>query len=379
MMLHLSNISGNSEEGKLFPQNHLVSTGQAKGVRVIGRKFIRFDQIRSDASDNPVRLGGTNYSIQNELKFSMMRGIHTSEDLPAVEKIAVPSKHTDGNVKYYVLRDGFTRLEALKELGAKGYWFDIVEFDNELSRISFSLASNNHLPSGSSKDDDIYKSVEHLVASKLLTNDFLTIKEYIMKICGLTPARAHKIADQIGNSTGAKPTVWTWKQSAIKDLSQNHELGIKSHGNYDPKRKMYGWTVLEGYEADAIANAIAKFNADKLDGLGTGQSYFVAHTKLPNSNGDLDEKRKAMKRSFDKRFSDLIALCEHYKETGKIPFELIGFLPQTSDEQALNKLVSLQSLKSKKSKDSNVVEIASYNEKKVDSSLTKALDLSTEN
>lgn len=344
-VLALDAINGSSEIGNSFPQNWRFSL--LNGVRTTGRIFVRLDQIRNNPTDNPVRHGGRNAGLVNELKNSFSRGVLTGAYLPVIEKL--PVAETDEiSTKYYVLRDGFNRIEALQEMGVVEYWFDVVEFgDNNRSatgaRVDFSLSCNNHEPSERSSDKDIHRSVSILLQSGDLENDFNAIKEYIQKISGTNPSRAHRIADAVATDNGIEPPIHTWSPVKIRQ-GFTKKLNVYSHGDYDPENNKFGWTVLEGYESDVIAGAIAKYNSEKSDKITGGQSYFVGHTKLPTSAADLSERRKNMVRTINKKIEDLISVCKYYNETGELPFELIGFLPQTSEEDADKKIIPVSSI-----------------------------------
>jgi hypothetical protein len=344
-VLSLSAINSSPEIGNLFPTNWRFSL--LDGVRTTGRVCVRLDQIRTNAHDNPVREGGRNASLVADLKNSFTRGVLTGAFLPVIEKLAV-AESDEISTKYYVLRDGFNRVEALMELGVTEYWFDVAEFGDDKrsvhgARTDFSLSCNDHAPSEKSSDKDIHRSVSILLKSGDLEQDFLKIKEYIQKITGVSASRAHRIADMAAADNGIDPPIHTWSPVKIKQ-GFTKKLGVYSHGNYDPENNKFGWTVLEGYESDVISGAIAKFNSEKSDKLTGGVSYFVGHTKLPSGTSDLSERRTQMIRTFNKKIDDLIVLCEHYKKTGKIPFELIGFLPQTIEEDADKKIIPVSAI-----------------------------------
>ena len=113
-------------------------------------------------------------------------------------------------------------------------------------------------------------------------------------------------------------------------------LNIVSHGNYDIETQKHGWTCLEGYEADTCMNAIAKYHATK------GESYIVGHTKLPNHKSGLLDRRLKMQETFDEKKEQLISVCEFYNKHGRLPFDLVGFLPQDNNTEPKNEIVKVK-------------------------------------
>jgi hypothetical protein len=346
-LLSLDKLAGTPDEGNLFPINWRFSFVQ--GVNNTGRICIPLDQILFENKFNTVRAGGRDASLVAELQNSFASGVDTTQYLPIIEKLPVPI--VDGNsVKYYVLRDGYNRFETLLLLGVKYYWFDVVEFGDDKrsasgARGDLTLLCNRHHPSRSSTDRDIHLCVSHLVNDNDLENDFLTIKKYIMRYAGATAGRAHRLADVIAKDNGITVPVVTWSSIKLKQ-GVTKRFGVESHGNYDRTRNMFGWTVLEGYEADTISNAIAKYSLESSDtSLNEGKSYIVGHTKLVDSVEELNEKRENIVSTINKKLEDLIAICEYYNKTGKLPFELIGFLPQSSDECTDNKIIPVSAIK----------------------------------
>lgn len=340
----------NGTEGDLFAKNSIIK--KVKGVRLVKRLYICLDEILVNPLDNEVRDGGTNSPHVQELKNDFGRGIRYNEFLPVVEKLPVSKTYNkDNKLKFYALVDGFNRISALMDLGYTHYWFDVVEFGSDdvpapLARYSFAMASNAHSPKLPSSDKDIYNGVARLVADKYIPNDFEKIKEYIKSVSNVTPARAHNIASKVAASTGIIQPIFIWSQTSIK-RNETQAFGAVSHGRYDKEREMFGWTMLEGYHNDTFFNAISKYNEKRNDKVTHGRSYIVGHVKLPDTLYDLDERRKNTADAFDKKVEDLIAVCEYYKVHGKLPFEMIGFLPQTKDEENKGELVPLKQYSSK--------------------------------
>lgn len=297
------------------------------GVKKIDRRFLELTKILANSKDNAVRDGGTDSTLVEDLKTSFLSRILFNEFLPIVEVLPIPKKWDDGEMKHYKVVDGYNRINTLRELGYTHYWFDVVEFDPRqynLARTTLALTSNSHAPSKSSNDKDIFNAVVLLVNGGDLRKDFDVIKNYIKKTCKIRSDRAHKLADKVATHVGAPSRFISWTPAMIKN--DVGALDICSHGNIDMYRSKHGWTTLEGYEPDTIMNAIAAFAKD-----GT-ESYIVGHVKTPDSKNNLLSRRQNMIATFEEKKKAIIKLIEHYNKTGKLPFELIGFLPQDIDE-----------------------------------------------
>lgn len=323
-------------DGNRFYENpSLTST---KGVRKVGRLWLNLKDIRVEPVDNVVRFGGTDSKLVEELKFSFRSSIRYNEFLPIVKKLAVNKPGLDGDVKFYELVDGYNRITALQDLGYTHYWFDVADFghdgvDSVLAQTSLAITMNAPVPKVSSSDKDLFNAVTNLVDKGLIENDFIKIKQYIRDTAKLTPARADKIANQVAKASGAPNIIYIWTGKMIKkDVGT---LGIKSEGKYDSSRGKHGWTSLEGYETEAVFNTLNKLRD-------TGEtSYIVGHTKLPDDNNDLKDRRHNVLKNIEDRRKSLLAFVEYYNKYGRLPFDFIGFLPQDQNEDR-TKLVQIK-------------------------------------
>jgi hypothetical protein len=322
----MANMLVDEQSGNFFVENINLAM---PGVHKIDRRFIELNKILADSKDNAARDGGTDSTLVEDLKNSFSSRILYNDFLPIVEIMAIPKKWDDGEMKHYQLVDGYNRINALRELGYTHYWFDVVEFDVKsynLYRTTLALGSNAHAPSKSSNDKDIFNAVVLLVNGGDLKKDFDVIKNYIKKTCKVRSDRAHKLADKVATHVGAPSRFISWTPAMVKNDVAG--LNIYSHGNLDPVRNKYGWTTLEGYEPDTIMNAIAAFAKD-----GT-ESYIVGHVKTPDSKNNLIRKRMNMVTTLEDKKAAIIRVIEYYNKTGRLPFELIGFLPQDIDESS---------------------------------------------
>ena len=169
-MAILPKLTASSPLGK-FPMNGLLD--ELPGIKFVERMWIDFDNIVVDPDDNPFRAGGNNLTNQNNLRLSLANGVYDTENLPVVEKLKVPFiSEKKGFGKDFVVRDGFNRIAALRSLGYTGYAFDVLSFDNDVTRAMFSARSNRHTPRAASSDRDMNHMLLTLVNNDIVENDF---------------------------------------------------------------------------------------------------------------------------------------------------------------------------------------------------------------
>jgi len=324
-------VDGNTDPNSFGESLHL----KRKGVRKVERVYKPLDEVLMSRDKNRCRTGGVHPPHVEALKHSFLAGVRHTEFLPIIEKLPIGTGLPIGSNKNYQLVDGYNRLAALRELGYTHYWFDVAEFgfdkvDPVLARSMLALMSNAHLPTLESSDDDIFRAICDLVFEKKIPAKSEDIKLAIKDVCvgKNSRSRQSRIARQVLESTGVQDNFLVWDSTRIQD-----ELTIKyslvSHGNLDSARDEHGWTCLESYESDTIMGAIGKFAEDGKE------SYIVGHVKQPSTKANLDSKRAKMKSTMERRQESLIAMCEFYKEHGRLPFQLVGFLPQSMLEKEI--------------------------------------------
>ena len=325
----------------IFPKNYLFD--EIDGVKWKERSFIPFDMIEMDPYDNIVRVGGTNATLINDLRDSMSKGINPSECLPVLQELKIPVPYNDviygSGVYHYKLVDGHNRCETLKILGCDGYMFDVAEFGNdsvnyELARASFALSSNAPRPKISSSNEDVRNAAGKLVERGLLENTIEDIKSWIEKYSQFRGKRASEIANQVATGSGAAGAIALWTPPMIKKDVQKY--GITSHGVLDQKRNLHGYTCKTGYEHETVLMAASKL-------LESGHaSYVVGHIGIPTGDDTIQDVRDSIPETFnyyEKVFDNLFAY--RIKE-GKYPWEVIGFLPQTKQEQKDRTIVPIK-------------------------------------
>jgi hypothetical protein len=302
-------------------------------IETAGTKFIKYELIELNKvyvppmSDNPVRVKGKDPKNVYKLTQIFARvGIDYSRMPPVVYK---ESFIKDGKHYEYVLVAGNHRFEAFEHNKFTQWIFGVYEFSCdglsfEDSLYNFELIENDHTPQLESSEDDVVNMVSRMIShgSKLVSKDEKSIRDYIETVCSNKHHQTKgSIVRRIVRQSGAYQDIVTYTaEDAFKWLKQNTDYTFA--GDYDKKRKKYGWTVVEGYEYEYVVNATKKYAE-------TGkESYFILHTKSPTEKFPLDDKRVRMKDTFKSLEDSLVEVFKYYEENGIFPWNVEGYLPQ---------------------------------------------------
>lgn len=308
-------------------------------VKYTGRKWIRFDNIRIIMDDNEARFGGSNLTLQNLLKEAMSTRIIPTECLPVVETIVSAPKNGTSDYYDYCLVDGYNRIEALKQIGYTGYWFDIASFGSDDvtygdARMRFAMRSNAPRPKSDSRDVDIERALKTLVMKKQIENDPVAIADWIVDNCEVRRDRASRIANQVAKAQGSGDAITLWTPTMIRDEVNNY--GVTSYGQYDISRQECGWTVKTGYERELFVSILRKLRLTK------NTSYVTIHTKMPTGNQSIESLREEILESFDELEKDYQYYARWKQRNGdENCWRIEGALPQKKSERDTKEIVKL--------------------------------------
>jgi hypothetical protein len=296
-----------------------------------GSKFEKYETIpfskiyQPSPNENYARKKGKDAAHIQSLKVCFSHGIDYSQMPPIVYK-----KHQiiDGVHYDYVLIAGWHRFEALQSLGYDKWIFGVYQlaqdgYSFEESYVTLQNLENNHKAQKDSSEEDISNSIGRLIShgSKLVTKDEDSIRDYVEMVCSNKAWQTKaKIVRMAVRATGAYQDVVSYTaDDAFKWINDNTNFVVA--GEFDNKRKKYGWTVLEGYEYEYVVSAAKKFAES-----GKG-SYFVCHTKPPTEKKDVNDKREGMLKAFNQLDNALLEVFDYYKKNNKFPWNVEGFLP----------------------------------------------------
>jgi len=313
-----------------------VTFGQynTPGVKYIDRRIVDLSKIHiPPIKYNPVRKKGKNYNNIQRLTESFRNGINYSQSPPIVrEKVQL----IDGHTYEYELIAGNHRLEALFSNNYSKWIFDVYEIVGnanctyEDSLRTLQLDENDHSPHLETSEDDAVNIICRLLEynSKLVQPDTDSIRDYLDAHCknmhGNTKGKV--IRDVVrnqkkNNGVAVHSDIVTYTAPDVNDFVYR-KTDYVTKGEFDKKRKSFGWSVLEGYEYEYVMSAAKKFSE-------TGStSYFICHTKSPTEKYPIKEKRDKMINQFQKLETALLDVMKYYLEHKTFPWKVEGFLPQ---------------------------------------------------
>jgi hypothetical protein len=291
---------------------------------------------------NHARFAGKNeYQVQR-LVITLSNGIYYDRPPLIIRELPNP-KVIDGVTYRYELLCGHHRFEALRRLGYTKWLFWLYKVGlNGYSYVdsvrTLQFLENDHDAALPSEAEDVSLGIAELIDanSRLVMKDEDSIREYVNAFCkNMHPNTRAKIVRQVMAKVGVTRRISTYTSNDAYDWIEKH-TDYKKAGEYDMKRKKYGWSVLEGYEYEMIFNAIRKYAE-------TGkESYFICRTKAPTKDNDLEAKRNNVLNTFGYLNDCLKEVFEFYQKNGEFPWEVEAFLPQDTENEELDKPIFIQ-------------------------------------
>ena len=312
----MSMIIPNVEDFKyIAPKNPLP------GVRWIERKKVKLSDINYDANLNKIaRLNGVNPAHTKALEESYKAGVDTSRPLPVLEKTA-------GLFEKYAPVDYFHRGRAQQNLGWKEYVFDIYEFADEKAKVSFQLLMNDHPPQGAASTDDIVQAGIKLIQKNKLAKNENAVSKWVKIIAPKKHASTRgNIVKKICQQTKTRQAWVTYSKKDLEKFYDNYGQGRTKAGAFDITRDMYGYDVQTKYESTYATRALKRLSESGK------KSYFVLHTDSPIKNKDGHIMRTDMLRRLKNIESSLKYFVKWYNKHKKMPWDIVGFLPQEDGE-----------------------------------------------
>lgn len=260
---------------------------------------------------------------------SLSNGIYYDRKPPIVR---YNPREIDGVIYKYELICGHHRLEAMKRLGYDRWVFWIYEicldgYSLDDCRITLQLQENDHPAALSSSADDAAGAIIWLIThgSRLVENTEQSIRDYVDTYCkNMNGNKKGKVVKQVMARLGTYRRIVTFTaDDAFTWIEKNTDY--TKAGEYDSKRKKYGWSVLESYEYEQLFNAMRKFAE-------TGkESYFICRTKAPTKKADLNTRRNGIINEFGTLEDCLLETFKFYQEKGRFPWSVEAFIPQDSE------------------------------------------------
>jgi hypothetical protein len=309
---------------------------QLSHVNFIERKIINLSEIyQPTIDDNPTRSVGKDQNKITHLQHIFAKnGIDYSLMPPVVNRIN-PRLDDSGNMLYYELVSGHHRMDAIRNNKYDSWVFDVYDGVSARDvRWTLQIYENNHPVSNPTTAKDATKTILTLINEK---SQFIpvdengsyedSIKKYLEQYCSNmhfnTQYKVVKDCIRHLQDNDIMPyyDYYSYQKLDVIRYMENH-TDLQIYGNYDNHYDQYGWTIQQGYESEYIMNAMKKYyNTGKI-------SYFSLHTHTPTDESTLEERRQDMVENIHEYGSMIIECANYYKKHGKMPWYVMGFLPQ---------------------------------------------------
>jgi hypothetical protein len=297
-------------------------------------RFLRIEVVKLDdiycppMADNPIRSKGKDPENIKTIKCGI-----ESDKVHLFKKPIIVEEHSqirDGVHYQYKCIDGNHRYEVYEMLGVKYVVVAVYElcvngYTYLSSLIDLQSGANDHSSSLSTTPDDMANAMCALAnegTTQFDINDKDSIRRYVDKSCtNMHPSCRGKVVAAVIRKTGNHQNVVTYTQTDNKKwIGKYTDFTIE--GKIDSKRNMHGWGVKEGYEDEYVMNAVRQFSKDGKE------SYFLCRTEAPSDQRSLNDRRKAIKTTFDKGAAAILEAAKFYEKHGRMPFRIMGYLPQ---------------------------------------------------
>lgn len=255
----------------------------------------------------------------------------------------------DEKINKYVLHDGFTRTNAIGDLGCKYVVVDLYVPKNPLALEIMKLKANqNHFPKRGSDQGDIVHSALKCINEKCLANDLSSVEAFVNETAShLSKSRRQSIINDIMSRQGnSKYKTYLMKGVGDHNLTNNAknvlEIPYGGDANY-ADTGYFGYITTEKTARMTISNSI-KLLKQVLDDMRTGTGKYSHLTELPEvrifayfespGKKDLREQRLDWLQAFQSTLDSIVAICEYMtdsKSKKKFPIKFGGFLPQLID------------------------------------------------
>lgn len=337
----MPNIHVTKDDLHKFAHNVNVDLLNTEGIEYLGREWVFFKNIKNtvDHTDNTTRIQGEERTQVEALVLSFDQGIDFNANLPILELLPTPIITKEGSIITHRVIGGNHRIAGLTILGYEGYWFDIVKtgvdgVSQSKARKILALRDNNPRPQLLASENDIVMTITRAVNDGDIANDEKEIREFAKLCCPYhSNYRIGVITAMVCATTSPETNFVNWNAKTKDDLKVIMKKTFKraSHGEYDDKRNLYGYTFLDGYVLKGAYHALKKYHE-------TGkESYVIGHVKSPDSEGTLVSKRLSLMNSISDYEDVFKSALKFYQKNGRLPFKLEGFLPQ----DAMNEIDSL--------------------------------------
>lgn len=298
-------------------------------VKFYGRIIVDIKDIFISSEDNVLaRSKGVNYADILKVTEDFKAGIRYEEQLPVLLYNRIK--------KRFEPLSCYHRLEAFKNLNYKNYVFDVYEFTTidtiiceatKLRLMNF-LNSTPPAPRKTTDNESLISTIDKLIDLNVIErNEDSVTKELKIQSPRITKERLEKLVKNICNRFHIPQKIINYTESDLKNFLEKSETKYVIGGQYDKKRRCYGYNAPSGYEQQRILFAFSKYYKTRKP------STILLHTENIKKK-TVEEARKIQIKSVNVFFKILDSVFKYKLKTGKYPVKFPAFLPSNTETES---------------------------------------------
>jgi len=294
------------------------------GIRYLQRVQMKLEDIYTgQVEHNPGRVQGATRSGVARITGSLNdRGVDYSLPVPVVESLVTPIV-ANGKKYYYQLIDGVNRFKSFLNLDYTQWVFDVIQFGFDGVSRAFALETfaqirNDHAPCTPHSVEDIHASAARLIGSGDLEDSEDSIREWVYLIAKNVPTQTkNQIVAQIikDNEIPTVTTSWTDKTATVWAQQPDTKLPV------EPDYFFPGH-----YFQDRIYSLCKQYSETK-----KVQNVYI-HVNGGSEESIINQRDKTLEQ-FDDFEQILRDVSSYVLLNGKLPFNIVGFVPQINDKE----------------------------------------------
>lgn len=299
-------------------------------VQFSGRKIIDLNDIDAINEDNVLaRSKGINHSDILAIEEDFKKGIRYNEPVP----VLIYNKKT----KKYQPLSCYHRLQAFKNLKYINYIFDVYELttDDPIKceatkiRLMNILNSTPPAPKKTTDNESLISTVDRLIELNVIKRDEVSVKKELkIQSPRITKERLEKLIKNICNRFDIPQKRINYTESDLKNFLDKNNEKYTIGGQYDKKRRCYGYNAPSGYVQQRMMFAFAKYNK-------TGKtSTILLHTEKLKNKKTVEEGREDMINEVNQFYETLDSVYEYKLKTGKYPVKFPAFFPSNTETES---------------------------------------------
>lgn len=301
------------------------------GIRYTKRMLIKLDEIYTgQVEHNPGRVQGATRGGVARITGSLNdRGVDYTLPVPVVEELVTPIV-ANGKKYYYQLIDGVNRFKAFLNLNYTQWVFDFVQIgvggvNRAFALETFAQIRNDHAPCTPHSVEDIHGAAARLIGSGDLDDNEDSIRDWVYLVAKNVPTQTkNQIVAQIIKDNEIPTVTSSWTDKTATAWAQQPDTKLPVEPDY----------FFPGhYFQDRIYALMKQYSETK-----QVQNVYV-HVAGGSEEGIINQREKTLEQ-FDNFEQILRDVSGYVLMNGKLPFNIVGFVPQINDKEDPNTCVA---------------------------------------